>query len=53
MSDQFAINPATLGGFMAKAKAGLGKMIRLAALPTENTKFYQFNDNNTDMYKIN
>lgn len=51
VSDQFAINPATLGGFMAKAKAGLGKMIRLAALPTENTKFYQFNDNNTDMYK--
>lgn len=50
-TNQFAIDPATLGGFMAKAKAGLGKLVKLAALPVENTKFYQFNDNTPDMYK--
>lgn len=48
--NQWAIDPGTLGGFMAKAKAGLGELVKLAALPTENTKFYQFTDNNTDMY---
>lgn len=35
---------------MGKAKNGLGKLVKLVALPTENTKFYQFNDSNTDMY---
>lgn len=50
-SNQFAIDIPTLGGFMAKAKAGLGTLIKLAALPTENTKFYQFTDNTPDMYK--
>lgn len=49
VANQFAIDPATLGGFMAKAKAGLGKL-KLAAMPTENTKFYQFSDSNTSMY---
>ena len=48
--NQWAIDPGTLGGFMAKAKAGLGELVKLVALPTENTKFYQFIDNNTDMY---
>ena len=46
-ANQFAIDPATLGGFMAKAKAGLGDNIKLAALPTENTSLYQFNDTNS------
>lgn len=50
-ANQFAIDPKTLGGFMAKAKAGLGSLIKLAALPLENSKFYQFTDNNTDMYE--
>lgn len=49
-ANQFAIEPKTLGGFMAKAKAGLGESIRLAALPTENTDMYQYNDNNPNMY---
>lgn len=49
-SNQFAIDPKTLGGFMQKAKTGLGSLIRLAAMPTENLKFYQFEDKNTDMY---
>lgn len=50
VSDQFAIDPATLSVFMGKAKSGLGNLVKLAALPTENTKFYQFTDNNTNMY---
>lgn len=49
-ANQFAIDPATLGGFMAKAKNGLGELVKLAALPVENSKFYQFTDNNTNMY---
>lgn len=50
-ANQFAIDPATLGGFMAKAKAGLGKNIKLAALPLDAPNMYQFNDSNSDMYK--
>lgn len=50
VSNQFAISPDTLGLFMGKAKAGLGK-IKLAALPLENTKFHQYVDNNKDMYE--
>ena len=49
-SNQFAIDPATLGGFMQKAKAGLGSLTKLAALPVENAKFYQFQDSNANMY---
>lgn len=49
-ANQFAIDPKTLGGFMQKAKAGLGSLIKLAAMPTENLKFYQFQDSNADMY---
>ena len=49
--NQFAIDPVTLGAFMGKAKAGLGELVKLAAMPTENIKFFQFADNNTDMYK--
>lgn len=50
-ANQFAIDPKTLGGFMAKAKAGLGNLLKIAALPLENTKFYQFVDSNSDMYE--
>lgn len=49
-ANQFAIDPTTLGAFMAKAKAGLEASIKLAAMPTENTNMYQFKDTNTDMY---
>lgn len=48
--NQFSISPTTLASFMGKAKAGLGKL-KLAAMPTENTKFYQFSDNNPNMYE--
>lgn len=50
-ANQFAIDPTTLGAFMAKAKAGLGDSVRIAALPTENNKLHQFTDSNTSMYK--
>lgn len=49
--NQFAISPQALGSFMGKAKAGLGNSLKLAAMPTENTKFYQFNDSNVNMYE--
>lgn len=48
--DQMAFNPKTLGGFMAKAKSGLGSTIKLAALPIKGIDFYQFEDKNDDMY---
>lgn len=48
--NQFAISPTTLASFMGKAKAGLEKL-KIAAMPTENTKFYQFNDSNPNMYE--
>ena len=49
-ANQFAIDPKTLGGFMQKAKAGLGSLSKLAAMPLENVKFYQFEDKNANMY---
>lgn len=48
--DQMVFQPKTLGGFMAKAKAGLGSTIKLAALPVKNLDFYQYEDKNDDMY---
>ena len=36
---------------MAKAKAGLSSTIKLAALPLKNLEWYQFQDNNKEMYK--
>ena len=50
-ADQMVFNPRTLGQFMAKAKAGLDATVKLAALPVENLKWYQFQDSNKDMYK--
>lgn len=48
-ANQFSIDPRTLGEFMGKVRAGLPSEVKLAAMPTENTKFYQYTDNNTDM----
>ena len=50
-ADQFALNPTTLGTFMGKVKAGLDKRVKAVAMPTENTKFYQFSDSNSSMYE--
>lgn len=49
-ADQMVFNPKTLGSFMGKAKQGLGDSIKLAALPLENLKFFQYQDNNKEMY---
>ena len=49
-ANQFAIDPKQVGAFMSKARAGLDSAIKLAALPTENTKWYQFEDKNKEMY---
>lgn len=50
-SDQTVFKPSTLGGFMAKAKAGLDTTTKLAAMPLKNLKWYQFEDKNPDMYE--
>lgn len=49
-ANQFAIDPKTLGEFMGMVKRGLGNAARAVAMPTENTKYYQFNDQNENMY---
>lgn len=50
-ADQFAINPATLGVFMGKVKNGLPDNVKAVAMPTENTKLYQYSDSNTNTYE--
>lgn len=50
-SDQFAIKPSTLTQFMRKVKSGLPDNLKAVAMPTENTKLYQFEDTSDDMYK--
>lgn len=49
-ADQMVFAPKTLGSFMAKAKQGLGSTVKLAALPVENIKWYQYEDKNPTMY---
>lgn len=55
-ANQFAIDPATLGAFMGKVKQGLenvggsGPTTKAVAMPTENIKWFQYNDSNTSMY---
>lgn len=49
-ADQMVFNPSTIGGFLAKAKEGLGKNVKIAAMPIENLKWYQFADSNKDAY---
>ena len=48
-ADQFAIKPNTLSSFMRKIKNGLPDNLKAVAMPTENTKLYQFTDDNEDM----
>ena len=50
-ADQFAINPTTLGVFMGKVKNGLPDNVKAVAMPTENTKLYQYSDRNTNTYE--
>lgn len=49
-SNQFAIDPKTLGAFLSKCKSGLQKQLKLAAVPLENIKFFQYEDKNPESY---
>lgn len=49
-ANQFAIDPATIQVYMNRVKSALGDTVKAAAMPTENTKFFQYTDNNKDMY---
>lgn len=49
-ANQFAIDPKTLGAFMAKCKQGLQRQLKLAAVPLENIKFFQYEDKNPQSY---
>lgn len=48
--NQFAIDPKTMGTFIGKVKQGLGNHIKVAAMPTGENKFFQFEDKNPDSY---
>lgn len=48
--NQFAIDLKTLGQLLSIVKQGVGSQIKVAAMPTEDTRFYQFEDKNPDMY---
>ena len=49
-ANQFAIDPKTLGAFMTKCKQGLQRQLKLAAVPLENIKFFQYEDKNPQSY---
>lgn len=49
-ANQFAIDPKTLGAFMQKAANGLKNTTKLAAMPLENIKYFQFEDKNPNSY---
>lgn len=49
-ANQFSIDPKTLGAFMQKAANGLKNTVKLAAMPLENIKFFQFEDKNPNSY---
>lgn len=49
-ANQFAIDPKTLGAFMQKAANGLKNAAKLAAMPLENIKYFQFEDKNPNSY---
>ena len=57
ITNQFAIDPATLGAFMGKVKDGLqnvgstGPSTKAVAMPVENIKWFQFSDSNPNMYE--
>lgn len=51
--DAMAWTPKTLTKFMSLVKAGLDKHINAVAMPTEATKFYQFDNKDTDSLYAN
>lgn len=50
-ANQFAIDPKTLGAFMTKARQGIQGGVKLAAMPLENIKFFQYEDKNPTSYE--
>lgn len=49
--DQFAINLKLLAQLLSLVKQGMGNsLIKVGAMPTEDNKFFQFQDYNSDMY---
>lgn len=49
-TNDFAIEPKVLGQLLNLVQSGLSKNIKVGAMPTENNKFYQFEDYNENMY---
>lgn len=47
VADQMEFSPKTLTKFLSLVKAGLGDSIAVAAMPTKETKFVQFDNNYT------
>lgn len=47
----FTIDPKVVGQLMRLARNGINKNIKQIALPLEETRLYQFADNNSNMYK--
>ncbi|MBQ0114138.1 MAG: hypothetical protein KBT03_13495, partial [Bacteroidales bacterium] len=47
----FTIDPKQVGALMKLARNGINKNIKQIALPLEETRLYQFADNNSNMYK--
>lgn len=50
VKDAFAVNPKTLGQLLGLVRNGLNKSIKVGALPVKNLDFYQYKDENPDMY---
>lgn len=48
--NDFSIEPKLLGTLLSLVQSGLSKNIKVGAMPTQNHKFYQFQDYNEDMY---
>lgn len=46
--DAFSLNPRTLSKFLALVRKGITESINIAAMPTEGTKFAQFDSSKTD-----
>lgn len=48
--NDFAIDPQLLGRLLALVQSGLTDFYKVAAMPTENQKFFQYKDENKTMY---
>lgn len=46
--DAFAMNPRTLTKFLSLVRKGIAESVNIAAMPTESTKFAQFDSSKTD-----